>query len=174
MACFKSIMNKGVSDYVKENISRYAEVSPIECFAECFNEYICSPKPRKMASWYGERIDKFFGKTARTVESAGKSGIIKVDKVVSGHASTPKKSASGSVIDRITDDGSVNVRSFYGDDGMKMKGIHTNDHGFPKHHKFGMHGEHAHDYECDENGNLKNKTTREISNEEMERSGDIL
>ena len=73
-------MNKGVSDYVKENTSRYAEVSPIECFAECFNEYICSPKPRKMASWYGERIDKFFGKTARIVESAGKSGIIKTDK----------------------------------------------------------------------------------------------
>lgn len=76
MACFKSIMNKGVSDYVKENISRYAEVSPIECFAECFNEYICSPKPRKMASWYGERIDKFFGKTARIFENAGKSGIL--------------------------------------------------------------------------------------------------
>lgn len=62
------------------NVSRYADVSPIECFAECFNEYICSPKPRKMASWYGERIDKFFGKTARTVEKSGESGIIKMDK----------------------------------------------------------------------------------------------
>lgn len=77
-AGFKSIMSKGVSDYVKENISRYAEVSPIECFAECFNEYICSPKPRKMATWYGERIDKFFGKTAGTVENAGKSGTMKL------------------------------------------------------------------------------------------------
>lgn len=40
--------------------------------------------------------------------------------------------------------------------------------------KFGAHGEHAHDYEWDENGKLKNKTIREISNDERERSGDIL
>ena len=78
VAGFKSSMSKGVSDYVKENVSRYADVSPIECFAECFNEYVCSSKPREMASWYGEKIDKFFGKAAKSVENSGKSGIIKL------------------------------------------------------------------------------------------------
>ncbi len=77
VAGFKSSMSKGVSEYVREHVSRYADVSPIECFAECFNEYVCSSKPREMASWYGKRIDQFFGRTAKTVENAGKSGILK-------------------------------------------------------------------------------------------------
>jgi len=118
---------------------------------------------------------KKYLKAAKTVENTGKSGIIKADKVISGHASTPKKAAPGiRVIDRKNAGGAVNVRSFYGDDGMKQKDLHTDDHGFPNRHKFGQHGEHAHDYEWDEDGRLKNKTTREISKEERERSGDIF
>jgi hypothetical protein len=68
----------------------------------------------------------------------------------------------------------VNVRSFYGNDGMKEKDLHTDDHGYPKQHPYGNHGEHAHDYEWDDAGKLKNKTTREISDEERKGSGDIL
>ena len=117
---------------------------------------------------------KKYLKAAETVEKQGKSGIIKVDKVVSGHESTPKKSVANTVIDHIGKAGAVNVRSFYGDDGMKVKDIHTDDHGYPKQHPYGVHGEHAHDYEWDEAGRLKNKTTREITKEEKERSGDIF
>lgn len=84
VAGFKSSMSKGVSDYIRGHVSRYADVSPIECFAECFNEYVCSSKPREMASWYGKRIDKFFGEAAQTVENTGKSGIIISDKQL-GH-----------------------------------------------------------------------------------------
>lgn len=113
-------------------------------------------------------------KAAETLESTWKSGIIKVDKVVSGHASTPKKSDPNTVIDHLNKDGAVNVRSFYGTDGLKEKDLHTDDHGYPKQHPYGDHGEHAHDYEWDADGRLKNKTTREISKEEKERSGDIF
>jgi hypothetical protein len=60
----------------------------------------------------------------------------------------------------------VNVRSFYGVDGMKAKDIHTDDHGNPKQHPYGKHGEHVHDYEWDDDGRLKNKATREITDEE--------
>lgn len=67
-----------VLQYVKENVSRYGSVSMQECFAECFNEYICSANPRKMATWYGERIDEFFWKAAKTLEKSGKSDIINV------------------------------------------------------------------------------------------------
>lgn len=117
---------------------------------------------------------KKYLKAAETVESTGKSGIIKVDKVVSGHESTPKKSTANTVIDHLGKNGTVNVRSFYGDSGLKEKDIHTDDHGYPKQHPYGAHGEHAHDYEWDTDGRLKNKTTREISNEERKGSSDIL
>lgn len=117
---------------------------------------------------------KKYLKATQTVENTGKSGIIKVDKTIAGHASTPKRSEPNSVIDHIGKDGAVNARSFYGDDGMKVKDIHTDDHGYPKRHEYGSHGEHAHDYEWDADGRLKNKTTREISKEEREGSGDIL
>ena len=97
VAGFKSSMSKGVSDYIREHVSRYADVSPIECFAECFNEYVCSSKPREMASWYGKRIDQFFGKAAQTVENTGISGIIEKGKIaipvkkLTGYALDPKK-----------------------------------------------------------------------------------
>jgi SPP1 gp7 family putative phage head morphogenesis protein len=112
--------------------------------------------------------------TAETLKNKAKNGIIKADKVVSGHESTPKKSDANTVIDHIGKNGTVNVRSFYGADGVKVKDIHTDDHGFPKQHPFGKHGEHAHDYTWDENGRLKEKTTREVTDEERERNGDIL
>lgn len=117
---------------------------------------------------------KKYLKAAETLEKQGKSGIIKVDKVIDGHASTPKKFEPNSVIDHIGKAGVVNVRSFYDSSGMKVKDIHTDDHGYPKQHEYGSHGEHAHDYEWDADGRLKNKTTRKISQEERERSGDIL
>lgn len=121
-----------------------------------------------------EEFKKAYLKIQQTVEKQGKSGIIKVDKVIDGHASTPKKYEPNSVIDHVGKNGNVNVRSFYGEDGTKVKDIHTDDHGYPKQHEYGAHGEHAHDYEWDADGRLKNKTTREISQEERERSGDIL
>lgn len=68
----------------------------------------------------------------------------------------------------------MNARSFYDGGGMKVKDIHTDDHGNPKWHKYGKNGEHAHDYEWNEDGSLKTKTVREISEEERERNGDIL
>ena len=136
---------------------------------------------QKRAEFFGlDKSDSFaefkekYLKAAETVENTGKSGIIKVEKVLSGHEGTPKKAEPNTVIDHLGKSGAVNVRSFYDDNGFKVKDLHTDDHGYPKQHPFGKHGEHAHDYEWDENGRLKNKTTREINREEKERSSDIL
>ena len=41
-------------------------------------------------------------------------------------------------------------------------------------HNYGKHGEHGHDYEWDEDGSLKNKTTRELTEKERKENGDIL
>lgn len=117
---------------------------------------------------------KKYLKAAETLEKQGKSGIIKADKTISGHAGTPKKAEPNTVIDHVDEKGSVDARGFYGDDGFKGKDIHTTDHGNPKRHPFGKHGEHAHDYKWDDDGRLKEKTTRNLNEDEKEGNGDIL
>lgn len=71
-------------------------------------------------------------------------------------------------------DSKVETRTFYGDNGFKKKEITNHDHGFPAKHPYGERGEHAHDYEWDETGKLKNRTTREITPEERKENCDIL
>lgn len=123
---------------------------------------------------YKEKYLKAAKESKETIEKSSKSSTIKPDKVVTGHSGTPKKAEPGSVIDHQNDAGAVDTRAFYGDDGTKAKDLHTNDHGNPKWHNYGQHGEHAHDYEWNEDGSLKNKTTRDWNKEEKERNGDIL
>ncbi len=119
----------------------------------------------------------------KTVENSEKKSIIKSEKsaktikpsqTIRGHAGTPKQAEPNSVIDHLNDAGEVDARGFYNDSGMKEKDIHTNDHGNPKRHDYGQHGEHAHDYEWTDDGKLKNKTIREIDDDERERNGNIL
>ena len=105
---------------------------------------------------------------------AANNDIIKPDKIVDGHSPTPKNAAPGSVIDHIDIHGKVNTRTFYKDDGLKGTEIHTGNHGNCKTHGFGVNGEHAHDYIWDENGRLKSKVARELTEEEKGRNSDIL
>ena len=110
---------------------------------------------------------KAVAQVKKSVDNARESGIIKIYKVVTGHNSTPKISIHDRVIEHQTDN-KTDVRSFYDNNGMKEKDIHTTNHGNPKTHPYGKNGEHAHDYIWDENGVLKTKTTREISKKERE------
>lgn len=102
------------------------------------------------------------------------SDIIRVDKVVSGHTGTPKVANPGSVIDHVDKNSKVDVRTIYGDSGLKDKDIHTSNHGNPKNHSYGENGEHAHDYDWDSEQRLRNKTTRELTEAERKENGDIL
>ncbi len=122
---------------------------------------------------HGE-LQKSDQEVAETIDNFQKSGTIKADATISGHAGTPKHSEPNTVIDHIGKTGTVTSRSFYGIDGMKYKDIHTDAHGHPKNHPYGRHGEHAHDYEWDDTGKLKSKTTREITYAEREGSDNIL
>lgn len=124
---------------------------------------ITVPADMKYEEWYETYIEKL-----------PESGIIKPNKVIEGHQGTPKKAEAGMVIDHIGKTGSVDVRTFYGQDGMKQKDIHTTNHNNPAQHPYGTNGEHAHDYEWDPFGNLKNKTSRELSEEERKENTDIL
>lgn len=100
------------------------------------------------------------------------SGIIKADKVISGHSGTPKSYKANSVIDHKTNE-KTDVRTFYDAKGLKNKDINTTPHGNPKHHSYGVNGEHAHDYEWD-GDKLKSRTTRELTQQERKENSDIL
>ena len=108
------------------------------------------------------------------LDDSFKSGTIKPDKIVEGHASTPRDATPGSVIDRVDANGKTNIRTFYGGNGRKTTEIHTGNHGNCKTHDFGVNGEHAHDYVWDEDGCLKSKEPRELTEDERKHNGDIL
>lgn len=108
------------------------------------------------------------------VATTGKSGIIKADRVISGHSTTSRKAEPNVVIDHVDENGSVDARGFYDADGLKERDIHTTDHGNPKRHPYGEHGEHGHDYQWNTDGSLKRKATRELTDTERKENSDIL
>jgi len=92
---------------------------------------------------------------------------------VDGHSSTPKTAHPGSVIDHVNADGKVDIRTFYGEDGLKKTEIHSGNHGNRKMHNYGNHGEHMHIYIWNPDGTLNTKKIREITETERERNRDI-
>lgn len=93
---------------------------------------------------------------------------------ISGHSPTPKKSKANSIMDHVSESGKTDVRTFYGPDGMKEKDIHTTSHGNPKTHNFGKNGEHVVLYEWHDDGHVKNKIRRELTDQERKENEDIL
>ncbi len=65
-------------------------------------------------------------------------------------------------------------RNYYGPDGHQTKQISNHDHGHPKQHPFGKHGEHAHDYVLDKNGISRHGKAREMTDEEKKDNGDMI
>ena len=64
-------------------------------------------------------------------------------------------------------------RNYYDDNGRQIKQISNNNHGKPKQHSYGIHGEHAHDYTYDEDGYV-HRSIRELTDDERKENGDIL
>jgi hypothetical protein len=152
-------------------LSRYSMENADEFMAEAFAQAKIGSEKGKYSDRVMEVLDKHFGKS---VAKTSDSDIIKVDKVISGHSGTPKQFEAGGIIDHVGRDGKVETRTYYGPDSFKTKDITTHDHRNPKKHPFGKHGEHAHDYEWDAKGTLKNRTTREITDDERKENIDIL
>lgn len=126
----------------------------------------------KDMKWGVRRTPEQLGHNKKKIVKNPKSDIIKIK--IYGHKSTPKKSTPNSVIDHISDEGKVRSRSFYDDDGLKEREIHTTNHGNAKHHNFGKNGEHMHEYQWDEECELKNKISRELTHLERKENEDIL
>lgn len=112
------------------------------------------------------------GKERRRLEYSRQKRIIR--KMDVGHGGSRPKGIPNSIVDHQRNDGKIDKRSFYDEDGMKNLEIHTTDHGNPKEHPFGKHGEHVHEYAWDENGRMVKNERRELTKTERRKNGDIL
>lgn len=146
-----------------------------EAWAENFSAYMEGGKAAKrVPTEIADMIEDGIKNASKLFANGDGSSTIKPTKVINGHKNTPKLAEPHDIIDHVLDDGTVDSRGFFGDNGVKEKDIHTTNHGNPKMHPYGQHGEHGHDYEWDEEGKLKGKTTRELTEEERKDNGDIL
>lgn len=134
------------------------------------SDYLCHYGVKGM-KWGVRRTPEELAR-AREARASEESAATKT--VISGHAPTPRRSTANSVMDHVSHTGKVDVRTFYDESGAKVKDIHTGNHGNPKHHNYGTHGEHVVLYEWNEDGSLKNKTRRDLTDQERKENKDIV
>ncbi len=65
-------------------------------------------------------------------------------------------------------------RNYYDATGKQHKQVSNNNHGKPKAHPYGAQGEHAHDYQYDDKGELTGRPMREMTELERKENADIL
>lgn len=78
------------------------------------------------------------------------------------------------VVDTVSSGGKQRDRTIYDSDGRMLKQIHGGNHGHPKRHPYGYHGEHAHDYVWNPGSKNPDRTDREASEAERIQHSDIL
>lgn len=162
------------ADIFGKELSRYGIENEKEFFSESFSQ-IMSGRMRPVSRRVNAVLQEKYARMSEdSIVKVEKDVIIKPDKIIEGHEGTPKMAEPGTVIDHLGNNGKTETRTFYGYDGYKGKDITNHDHGFPSKHPYGEHGEHAHEYEWDENGRLKNRLTREITEKERKENSDIL
>ena len=117
----------------------------------------------------------FNDNSEKGVDNFSEGSIIKVipTKVIEGYSPPPIKSKPNDVIDHKGNNGKIKTRSFYDNNGNKIKDINTDNHDNPKNHPYGRNGEHAHDYTW-KNNKIVGRNTRELTDTEREENGDIL
>lgn len=94
-----------------------------------------------------------------------------------GKVSTPKEYRPFAVIETKTEyrNGELQIdRTIYDTNGVMIKQIHSGPHNRPDQHKFGKHGEHAHDYKWILNEKNPVRTDRELTDNEKREHFDIL
>lgn len=78
-----------------------------------------------------------------------------------------------SITQKINSKGGID-RNYYGGNTRQSKQISNNDHGHKVESGYGEHGEHAHDYIYDDDGNLIGRSIRGLTDEERRENSDIL
>lgn len=121
--------------------------------------------PEQMQRVYQDGLGKIGG-TRNTLKNANGNIIIKVDKV-------SLKGVPNSITQKTNSKGGID-RNYYDSSGKQIKQITNNDHAKPSKHKYGVKGEHAHDYKYDDEGRLIGRPMRELTEEERKENADIL
>ena len=141
---------------------------------ERYKERLGDDAPKSIAAFKrikkagGEKWENLQEMYRRTLTNAAGKRIIKVKASEVKLVGEPN-----SITQYQTKQGGL-TRNYYDENGKQFKQISNNDHGNSKMHPFGEHGEHAHDYTYDENGELIRGEPRELTIEEKEDNGDIL
>lgn len=120
------------------------------------------------------------GKYKQPVDKSGESGIIKSEITTNAVGQTVKivkrndiHGEPNSITQKENSKGGVE-RNYYDENGNQIKQVANNNHGKPKQHPYGKHGEHAHDYIYDSDGSLIGRPARELNDEERKENADIL
>ena len=118
------------------------------------------------------------GKWKIPVEKSSESGIIGITKNAVGQSviivkKTKIKANPNSITQVVNKKGGID-RNYYDNDGNQIKQISNNAHGHKAESNLGKHGEHAHDYICDQNGKLQHREARELTDNERTENSDIL
>lgn len=99
-------------------------------------------------------------------------GTIVVTDVWNKHQTIPMNYRTNAIVEtRFSDQ---TDRIYYDSSGRMAIQIHSGDHGYPKQHSFGDHGEHTHEFVYDDDGNIVSRFERELTDAEREENGDIL
>lgn len=104
-------------------------------------------------------------KTEKPLKNAAGHVIIRAKKAM-------KKAAPNAIIQVENRKGGID-RNYYDKNGVWVKQITNNNHGQPKHHKYGAHGEHAHDITVNEDGSIS-RTVRDLTDQERREEADML
>ena len=89
------------------------------------------------------------------------------------HAKTTPKYKPNAIVDVVTH-GAERDRIIYDENGYFKTFIHGGDHGQPKNHPFGVHGEHAHDFFWIPGEKHPRKITRELTDFERIQHADMI
>lgn len=100
-------------------------------------------------------------------------GTVVVTDTWKKHRSIPSTYRPNAVVETRFPEKQID-RIFYDGQGRMSIQIHSGDHGSPKLHPYGQHGEHGHDFIRNESGEIIDRTTRELTDRERKENGDIL
>lgn len=104
-------------------------------------------------------------KAEKPLKNAAGHDIIKAKK-------TTKTGKPNTIVQIVNKKGGID-RNYYDGAGNWVKQITNNDHGQPKNHPYGKHGEHAHDITVNSDGSVS-RTVRELTEKERREEADIL
>ena len=161
---FKEYRNLREQGYSKEEaVLKSRDRIPLMILSTKADDYL--GKTSKIDDVLYGKYQKNNGKS-RPLQNANGDYIIEVKK-------TELYGEPNSITQFVGDKGGID-RNYYGDDGHQIKQISNNGHGHPKEETIGKHGEHAHDYEFNENGELEHQPARELTYWERKENEDIL